>query len=351
MENNTCSSEMQYSFEESKKLSKIGPECQRKIFLIKLFGLTGILITLPFGILSLINGNEILAISLILISILLGGNYFLVAKRSNYQMAAHIIVYLFLFLFLYLVYSGGVANTGSLWIYAFPALALFLHGLKQGLIDIAIFIVLLLVMFVGFEDYMIASYSNEYMLRLIFTFMVVTFLSSLYEYSHEKFFVEMNTLTEKLINAAKQDQLTELANRRGIYEEIEEMYKQAKEKGEELCVMLCDINFLHDINYKYGYDFGDHIIKQVAAEIQNSIKNTHTLAQWSGEEFLILLPETKLEDAHKFSLALEKRIKNLDIRHDRERIKVSISTGISDVKSVKSIYAAIRKADNEMYST
>jgi diguanylate cyclase (GGDEF)-like protein len=253
-------------------------------------------------------------------------------------------------LFLYLVYSGGIENTGSLWIYAFPSLTLFLHGLKRGLIDIAIFVILLTFMFVGIDDSLLAtSYSSEYKLRLIFSFLVVTFLSSLYEYSSTKSFEEMHLLTEKLINVAKQDQLTDLANRRGIHEEMEHLYQEAKENNHPLCVMLCDIDFLHDINDRYGHEVGDMVIKEVAEEIQKSINNSHTVARWSGEEFLILLPETKLEDARHFATALEQRIENLVINCDRKPIRVTLSTGISDIKSVNSIYSAIRHADNEMY--
>ena len=349
----------QYCFNKLKQIAQMGmkisdesPQCLRKIFLINLFGLLGIFLTLPFSLLSFLNGNVPLAVSLMLISILLIINYFMVTKKALYALGANIIVYLFLILFLYLVYTGGVANTGALWIYSFPALALFLHGLRRGLLDIAIFVLVLVFMFINMDNnFLEATYSSDHKIRLIFSFLVVTFLSSLYEYSNAKSFDDMNILTEKLINVAKQDQLTELSNRRGVQEEMECIYKEAKEKNEDLCVMLCDINFFHDINHVYGHEVGDMVIKEIANEIQHSINNTHTVARWSGEEFLILLPQTKLKDAYRFASALEKRIENLIINYDNQRIKVSVSTGISDVQNVNSIYSAIRHADNEMYKT
>jgi len=350
MRQQKCINTLAFLSNTSMQLPDESPECLRKMFIIKLFGVVGLLFTLPFGLASLFNGNHSLAFILILISILLISNYFLISRKSYYKLAANIIVYIFLVLFLYLVYSGGVANTGALWIYAFPALALFLHGLKKGLFDIAIFVMLLTLMFIGLEDgFLEASYTSEYKIRLIFSFLVVTFLSSLYEYSNSKSFTEMGILAEKLINVAKQDQLTELANRRGIHDEMQELYQEAKESNEHLCVMLCDIDFLHDINDGYGHEVGDMVIKEVANEIQNSINNTHTVARWSGEEFLILLPQTKLQDTYKFARALEKRIENLVISYDREQIQVSLSIGVSDIEKVNSIYSAVRRADNEMY--
>lgn len=351
MEEQNCINKGAFVDDTGMKQSNDNPERLRKSFLIKLFGVLALVITLPFGLLSLYHANYTLSFTLLLISLLFGINYFLVTRKEYYALGANIIVYLFLALFIYLLYSGGVANTGSLWIFSFPALALFLHGLKKGLIDIAIFVILVMLMLLVFHDELSTSYDSEYKLRLIVSFLVVTFLSALYEYSNSESFKEMRLLTQKLINVAKQDQLTEPANRRGIHEEMECLYTHAKEFNEDLCVMICDINFLHDINDRYGHDVGDLVIKEVAMEIQNSINNSGTVARWSGEEFLILLPQTKLQDAYKFASALEKRIENLTINYDRQQIRVSVSTGISDVERVNSIYSAVRHADNEMYQS
>jgi len=286
-----------------------------------------------------------------LTAVLLGMNYVFAIRKGHYNMGSHIIVYVFLLLFIYLVYSGGIENTGSLWIYAFPALALFLHGLKHGLVDIGIFVFILSLMFlVNSDAYLAASYSAEHKSRLILSFLIVTFLSSLYEYSSTKSFEEMRRLTEKLIYTAKQDQLAELTHKRGIHEEMEALYHHAKEHDEPLSIMLCDIDYLHDINGRYGKDVGDMVIREVANEIQHSIKNSHSLARWSGEEFLILLPQTHINDAYNFADALTRRIKNLNVMHDRNKIQVSLTMGVSDTKSANSIYAAIRQADNRMYT-
>lgn len=150
---------------------------------------------------------------------------------------------------------------------------------------------------------------------------------------------------------AKTDQLTELKSRRGMYEEMEALYTEAKEKNEPLCLLLCDIDYLKDINNRCGRNVGDKVIKDIAKEIQNSIRNTDCVSRWSGEEFLILLSNTERNDANKFSLALAQRIKNLKVIHNQKQIQVSLSIGVSDIENTKSIYAAIRHADNAMYQS
>ncbi|WP_309500265.1 diguanylate cyclase domain-containing protein [Sulfurovum sp.] len=326
------------------------PEFLRKLFTIKLFGSLGIVFTSSCAALSFLTANNQLSSILILTAVFLSINYYFVIRKAYYNLGSHIIVYVFFLLLIYLVHSGGIGNTGSLWIYTFPALALFLHGLKHGLIDIVIFVFILSVMFlVNNDQYLTTSYSDEYKLRLILSFLMVAFLSSLYEHSITKSFKEMRKLTEKLIAAAKQDQLTEFINKRGIHEEIGELQRHAQEHDEALSVMLCDIDYLHDINERYGPKIGDMLIEEIAAEIQKSINNTQAIARWTGEEFLILLPQTKIEDAYKFAGALDKRIKNLAIMYERSKIQVSLSIGISDIENGGSIYSSIRHADSQMY--
>jgi len=333
-----------------KDLFAKNPKLARKIYLIKLFGIIGILVTLPFGLLSMYYGNLKLSILLIVVAAFLGVNYLLVVKTTRYVLASNIIVYLFLLLFLYLVYSGGVENTGSLWIYAFPPLALFLHGLKKGLVDIALFVILLTVMFLyPGNELLSASYSDEYKLRLIFSLLVVSFLSSLYEYSSAKSHQQLELLTYKLIGIAKEEQLAEITSKRSINDEMEVFFDYAMEHDEDLSLVLCDIDYLYDIQERYGKDVSDMIIDKISDEIKKSIHNSMAISRWTGNELLIVLPQTKYDDACTFSNALEKRIKNLKIIHDRKPILCSLTTGVADAKNTKSIYGMIRNADAKMY--
>lgn len=333
-----------------KDLFAKNPKLARKIYLIKLFGIIGVLVTLPFGLLSMYYGNMKLSILLIVIAVFLSVNYFLVVKTTRYVFASNIIVYLFLLLFVYLVYSGGVENTGSLWIYAFPALALFLHGLKRGLVDIALFVILLTVMFLYPDDaFLSASYSDEYKLRLIFSFLVVSFLSSLYEYSSVKSHEQLEELTYKLIGIAKEEQLAEITSKRSINDEMEVFFYYAMEHDEDLSLVVCDINYLYDIQERYGKDVADMIIDEISKEIKKSIHNSLAISRWTGNEFLIVLPKTNYDDAYTYSKALEKRIKNLKIIHDRKPILCTLTTGVADAKNTKSIYGMIRHADTKMY--
>ncbi len=330
---------------------KHDPEAIQKLFILKLFAAWSIIFTFFFGLLCLFEKNTFLSLFLLATSIILLLNYYLITKKEKYTMGTHIIVYLFMFLFFYLVYSGGIANTGSLWIYTFPALALFLHGLKHGLIDIFIFIFcLFFVFYLGNEQFLEASYTSEYKIHLILSFLMVTLLSALYEYSRIKALNQMRQLSTELIENAKDVQLSELSKQRGLYEEVEVLYAQAKENNEKLCIVLCDIDYMHDIFSRFGEEVGDMVIDEITKEIEKSLKNSEGIVRWSGEEFLIVLPNTPYDDAVLYANALEKRIQNYKMKYDGKIMPVSLTTGVTDSKNIKSIYRLIRQADSKMYN-
>ena len=340
----------EYKKSVNQNVCEYNPRLARNIFLIKLFGLMGVLVTMPFGVLALFRGHTTLSMILMSISSVLILNYFFSSKREKYVFASNVIVYLFLSLFLYLIYSGGIENTGSLWIYVFPALALFLHGFKHGLIDIGIFVLgTILILYIPLDTPLLATYSDEYKSRLLLSFITVSFLASLYEYFSLKSFEQVCALSKKLINVAKEEHLAELARKRGIGEECEILFSYAKKHNEKMSIVLADIDYLPDIRGRYGNDVGEMVIYEIKHAIENCTKNSEAIVRWTGAEFLILLPQTVHDDACKFTEALEQRIKNMTLTHDGKPIHISLTTGVADIENSDSIYAAIRNADSKMY--
>lgn len=86
------------------------------------------------------------------------------------------------------------------------------------------------------------SYSKEFKLRIVYSLLAVTFLSSLHEYSRMKAFDKMKLLRKELELAAKRDTLTRLLNRRGIDERIRYEYTKFKRNNEQFSIVLCDID-------------------------------------------------------------------------------------------------------------
>lgn len=105
----------------------------------------------------------------------------------------------------------------------------------------------------------------------------------------------------KLIHQIKQltsiDELTGLYKRSYFFELAEHEFNHAKRYHRPLSVILFDIDHFKKINQLYGYSMGDRVLRDVAERSLKCIRKTDIMGRFEGEEFIILLPETKLEKA------------------------------------------------------
>ena len=161
-------------------------EVPYKPSIILLFSQIGITICASMGLLGLYQKNYVLAATLFFASFIYFLGFYICKNHNNIRLSSAIILYSLYLLMFYLVFTGGVAQTGPLWIYIVAPVSLSIHGLKRGLFDIAVFITLIIViMFLPIENGSHAIYPTEFKLRLIYSFLTVTFLSALYEYTRD----------------------------------------------------------------------------------------------------------------------------------------------------------------------
>lgn len=122
-------------------------------------------------------------------------------------------------------------------------------------------------------------------------------LSSVEKFSHK--IDEMNFH----INS---DPLTGLFNRRGLEIFIEEMTRTQT----HFAVLLIDIDYFKKINDSYGHAQGDRILKQVAQHILNNFRKNDLCCRYGGEEFVVLMPQSDIENAYKSAERLRKKMEN-----------------------------------------
>ena len=118
--------------------------------------------------------------------------------------------------------------------------------------------------------------------------------------------------TEELEKDSKHDFLTQLLNRRTIEKTLKYELSANKERSgnTNLVIMLGDIDNFKKINDTYGHDCGDEVLKDVASALKKSFRGKDYVCRWGGEEFLIILPDTKIEFIHEVSKRLKKQINN-----------------------------------------
>ncbi|WJG11305.1 GGDEF domain-containing protein [Aliiglaciecola sp. LCG003] len=328
-------------------------EVNQQIFVVNLFSLIGLIVTFILSMSALYRDEKVLS-SLLLVAAIV----FLIAHQIHriksithpYIVSRRIIHYCLLALMISVVYTGGYANTGPLWIYIVPPFAFFFAGLKKGLVNIGVFISIISIMlFFPNELLLQASYSYEFKSRLIYSFLTVTFLFGVYEYTRHRSFEMMQQLSDRFEQQAMHDPLTLLPNRRAMREYLDYEFNRAQRSKVDMSVLLCDIDHFKAINDNFGHDGGDSVLQQLANLFTQTLRKQDKIARWGGEEFLLLLPETNAHDA--FTLAEKIRLKVADsvFIHDGKEITMTLSIGVNEVTPNTSIDKAIGLADHFLY--
>ena len=104
-------------------------------------------------------------------------------------------------------------------------------------------------------------------------------------------------LQQRLAEEAVRDSLTGLHNRRYLMQVLEQALTHARRSGEQLSIVLIDVDHFKAVNDTYGHHGGDTVLQTVAAQLQQACRAEDTLARYGGEEFILLLPATSHTDA------------------------------------------------------
>jgi len=153
----------------------------------------------------------------------------------------------------------------------------------------------------------------------------------------------------KLKFAATTDELTGLINRREINNRLEYEYKQMRRNHTPMCILILDLDHFKNINDTYGHPCGDAVLQQVARRLKSTFRDTDSVSRWGGEEFIVLMPSTALEDAIPVSQRAIKSIASSPIQYQQHTLNVTASGGLCEVISGEGIEAALHQADECLY--
>ncbi|WP_448551556.1 transporter substrate-binding domain-containing diguanylate cyclase [Thalassotalea montiporae] len=152
-----------------------------------------------------------------------------------------------------------------------------------------------------------------------------------------------NTQLEAL---AVTDHLTKLHNRSYLSDKIAECINRKKRYQSECCLIMCDVDNFKAFNDNFGHQVGDEVLVVLANTIRGCARETDFTARWGGEEFVIICPETNLNDG----LSLANRIRQqLTIESVKLPCPVTCSIGIAQLGSFDTQESWFASADQALY--
>jgi len=316
----------------------------RRVFIINLFATVGALFAFPLGLSSLYEGETVLGAFLIFIAFLYSMNHVYLRYTHNHTVSGNFVIYPLYILMIYLIYTGGTKGTGHVWIYCVPAVALFLHGMKRGLIELGVFtLALVVVMF--FMDSRFAEFGHDSTLksRILFSFLVVVFLSAIYEYSMSRFNQELKETSAKLKLVAYKDTLTELLNRRGMMQRLEGSAYTSYH------LLLADVDFFKRINDEYGHDAGDYALAELGRIIQQPLPEGGLASRWGGEEFLVAVCDCTEPEAYALAESIRQLVEDYEFIYMDQKFHMTLSFGVATMNASTSLRETITLADKRLY--
>lgn len=150
----------------------------------------------------------------------------------------------------------------------------------------------------------------------------------------------------KLMKLAITDSLTGVYNRTKFDAEFSNEFERAKRYKHPLCIVILDIDHFKKVNDTYGHVEGDKVLRKIAKITKSITRENDIFARWGGEEFIILLPESNVEDAKEFADRLRFKIQTSDF----EKAKgLTASFGVSHYLEGESGSDFIKRADSALY--
>ena len=145
---------------------------------------------------------------------------------------------------------------------------------------------------------------------------------------------------------ASTDPLTGLYNRMKFIELYVSEYKVMLQRDNSMLLVMVDLDHFKSINDTLGHNIGDRVLIRVAEVFMQELRSNDIVCRWGGEEFIILMPSTNIDDGYKVSNKIRETIANIE---DLELPPITASFGITRIIDDDTIEKSTNRADSAMY--
>jgi diguanylate cyclase (GGDEF)-like protein len=141
---------------------------------------------------------------------------------------------------------------------------------------------------------------------------------------------ELRKANDQLQKLTFTDEMTKVHNYRFLKTQLETEIKRAERYSKPLSLCLIDVDFFKQINDEFGHPGGDATLRQVAKILSDTVRTLDFVGRYAGDEFLIIFPDTDLQDAVQLCERLRQAVVSTSIPCSTGEVAVTLSIGVAD---------------------
>ncbi|MBZ9567739.1 MULTISPECIES: GGDEF domain-containing protein [Modicisalibacter] len=159
------------------------------------------------------------------------------------------------------------------------------------------------------------------------------------------------SLEKQLRMVAERDALTGLASRIHFMQRAQELLLQAQHDNTPFSLFMIDVDHFKAINDTWGHSQGDRVLTAIAKTCMQSLRAGDVIGRFGGEEFIVALPNTPLEEARRVAERLKKAVAELPVTEAMTEHRLTVTIGIAgELDAASDLPALIRQADQALYA-
>jgi diguanylate cyclase (GGDEF)-like protein len=160
---------------------------------------------------------------------------------------------------------------------------------------------------------------------------------------------QLTAALERIRELATRDELTGCLNRRAMLERLAEESTRCQRSRQSMCLVLIDLDHFKRINDIHGHAAGDSVLRSFAEIARRELRGTDLLARWGGEEFLLMLGATDVEQGVRCVQRLLDTLAAEHIRAGRHVIAATASAGLVECHGDEDLAELLERADQALY--
>ncbi len=246
-----------------------------------------------------------------------------------YRFTKHLLTLLMGLLCVYLFYTGGTENTGPLFYFVFPLVAIFLQGMATGLGSVIALLVITLILHTGAFSFQIDRYSDIIFERIMAVYCIVSMLAVMFEYFRVKAERDLLVSIDDLNQLIYGDLTTSMANRRLLEKLLVAELARIKRYHSDYCILFIEPDYLHVQTARYGSGYATMMHVQLAKTLQSHLRETDIAGCWDDARFLVLMPQTMTVGAFALAQRVISACRNQSLLYQGAAVKFTISVGVA----------------------